>query len=73
LILVGWIRILAQEGKNGSHKNRKSYEISCFEVLDVFLLGMSSDVFSCSLEVLCGGFGLSKTAIFDQKNIFFQL
>jgi hypothetical protein len=45
-----WIRI--QEGKNDL-KNRKSSEISCFELLDV--LFFRAEDFSCSLDVLNEG------------------
>jgi hypothetical protein len=37
LILVGWIRI--QKGKNYEQKQKKSKEISCFEVPDVLFWG----------------------------------
>jgi hypothetical protein len=52
-----WIRM--------THKNRKNYEISCFEVMDFFL---RVEGFSCSSDVLYGGLGIIKLQ-FYQKNI----
>jgi hypothetical protein len=39
------------------HKNRKSQEISCFDVQDVLFW---TGGFSCSLDVRYGGLGISK-------------
>jgi hypothetical protein len=51
-----------------THKNRKNYEISCFEVMDFFL--RVDEGFSCSSDVLYGGLGIIKLQ-FYQKNIKF--
>jgi hypothetical protein len=47
-----------------THKNRKSTEFSCFEVLDVLL---RAENFSCSLGVLYGGLGISKLQFLIKK------
>jgi hypothetical protein len=44
-------------------------EISCFEVVDV--LFFRAEGFSCSLDGLYGGLGMSKLQYFYQKNITF--
>jgi hypothetical protein len=49
-----------------AHKNRKSTEFSCFEVLDVLFL--RAEGFSCSLGVLYGGLGISKLQFLIKKN-----
>jgi hypothetical protein len=50
-----------------TRKNRKKYEISCFEVLAGCSL-LRAEGCSCSLVVLYGDLGVSKIAIFVQKN-----
>ncbi len=57
MILVGWIRIWIQEGKN-----RKREEILSFEVLDVLYWGLYS-----SLDVLYEGLGISKFHFLEKK------
>jgi hypothetical protein len=46
-----------------THKNRKSEEISCFEVLDVLLKG---EGFSCCLDVIHERLGINRQQ-FDMR------
>ncbi len=57
-----WIRI--QEGKNDPQTKKKVNKFHFFEVLDVFL---RVEGFSCSLDVLYGGLGISKLQFFFIK------
>ncbi len=55
-----------------THKNSKKYRNFMFKSAECSLLW--AECFSCSLDVVYGGLGIRKFAIFDQKNIsLFQL
>jgi hypothetical protein len=62
LILVGWIRLRIQEGKNDPKKLGKREDSSAGCSL------LRAEGFSCGLDVLCGGLVISKLE-FLIKNI----
>jgi hypothetical protein len=72
LILVAWIQIWIQEGKNDPKKLEKR-EDSSFEVLDALFCGLKASLVAW-LDVLYGGLGISKLQFCIKKIlIFFQL
>ncbi len=66
LVLVGWIRI--QKGKN-ERKNRKSGEISCFEVLNILFWGLKASPLART-DVLYKGVRISKYKFLIKKEFY---
>jgi hypothetical protein len=50
-----------------TYKNRKNYEILCFEVLTAGCTLLRVEGFFCNLNVLYGGIGISKLQFFIKK------